>query len=113
MSAHSIWPPLAIKDFGTSRCGKGLETRGPCATCEQPEQDRRQHSPPAVALDAHNQRLAEAIQADGRIYLASALIGGEVWLRPCFVNFRTTDEDVLAILDVARELGARLTSGAA
>ena len=71
------------------------------------------HSPPAVALDAHNQRLAEAIQADGRIYLASALIDGEVWLRPCFVNFRTTDEDVLAILDVTRELGARLTSGAA
>jgi hypothetical protein len=36
-----------------------------------------------------------------------------VWLRPCFVNFRTTHEDVLAILDVARELGERLMSGAA
>jgi aromatic-L-amino-acid/L-tryptophan decarboxylase len=71
------------------------------------------HSPQAVAIDAHNERLAEAIQADGRIYLASALIDGEVWLRPCFVNFRTTDDDVVAILDVARELGARLTSGAA
>ena len=56
-------------------------------------------------LDAHNQALAKAIQADGRVYLASALIDGEVWLRPCFVNFRTTDEDVLAIVDVARELG--------
>ncbi len=71
------------------------------------------HTPAGVAVDAHNQRLAEAIQADGRIYLASALIDGEVWLRPCFVNFRTTDEDVDAILDVARELGGRLISGAA
>jgi len=36
-----------------------------------------------------------------------------VWLRTCFVNFRTTDEDVEAILDVARELGSKLISGAA
>ena len=71
------------------------------------------HAPAGVAVDAHNQRLADAIQADGRIYLASALIDGEVWLRPCFVNFRTTDDDVEAILDVTRELGARLISGAA
>ena len=52
--------------------------------------------------------LADAIQADGRVYLASALIDGDVWLRPCFVNFRTTDDDVLALMDVARELGERL-----
>jgi aromatic-L-amino-acid decarboxylase len=62
----------------------------------------------AADLDAHNAALAKAIQADGRVYLASALIDGEIWLRPCFVNFRTTDEDVLAILDVARELGERI-----
>ena len=67
------------------------------------------HVPPGVAdLDAHNQALADAIQADGRVYLSSALIDGEVWLRPCFVNFRTTEDDVLALLDVARELGERL-----
>ena len=39
---------------------------------------------------------------------ASALIDGEVWLRPCFVNFRTTEDDVLAVLEVARDLGERL-----
>src|SRR4029078_5604473 len=41
------------------------------------------HAPVGVAVDAHNERLADAILADGRIYLASALIDGEVWLRPC------------------------------
>ena len=67
------------------------------------------HVPDGVVdLDAHNQALAEAIQADGRVYLASALIDGEVWLRPCFVNYRTRDEDVMAILDVAAELGERI-----
>jgi aromatic-L-amino-acid/L-tryptophan decarboxylase len=68
------------------------------------------HAPAGVTdLDAHNAALADAIQADGRVYLASALIDGEVWLRPCFVNFRTTEDDVLAILEVARDLGERIT----
>jgi aromatic-L-amino-acid decarboxylase len=70
------------------------------------------HVPPGVAdINAHNQALAEAIQADGRAYLAPALIDGEVWLRPCFVNFRTTEDDVIALLEVARELGESLARG--
>jgi aromatic-L-amino-acid decarboxylase len=60
-------------------------------------------------LNEHNQRIADALQDDGRFWIASALIDGEVWLRPCFVNFRTTEEDVLALLDVSAELGTRLT----
>ncbi len=67
------------------------------------------HVPHGVAdLNEHNQRLADALQADGRFWIASALIDDEVWLRPCFVNFRTTEEDVLALVDVAREIGDRL-----
>ena len=70
------------------------------------------HAPAGVTdLDAHNAALAEAIQADGRVYLASALIDGEVWLRPCFVNFRTTEDDVLAIVDVARGAGGAHRGG--
>ena len=30
---------------------------------------------------------------------------------PCFVNYRTTDDDVMAILDVAAELGERIAKG--
>ncbi|MGZ4149217.1 MAG: pyridoxal phosphate-dependent decarboxylase family protein [Actinomycetota bacterium] len=68
---------------------------------------------PAVVADpnAHNEALARAIQDDGRVFLASALIDGDVWLRPCFVNYRTTEDDVLAVLEVARELGERLAGG--
>jgi aromatic-L-amino-acid decarboxylase len=69
------------------------------------------HVPAGVTdLNAHNEALAKAIQADGRIYLSTALIDDQVWLRPCFVNFRTTDDDVLALIEVARELGERLAS---
>jgi aromatic-L-amino-acid/L-tryptophan decarboxylase len=61
--------------------------------------------------NAHNQRLADALQADGRFWIASALVDGDVYLRPCFVNFRTTEEDVLDLVDVAAELGERIARG--
>jgi aromatic-L-amino-acid decarboxylase len=67
------------------------------------------HVPRGVGdVNRHNQRLADALQADGRFWIASALIDGDVYLRPCFVNFRTTEEDVLDLLEVAAELGQGL-----
>ncbi|HET9724029.1 MAG TPA: pyridoxal-dependent decarboxylase, partial [Actinomycetota bacterium] len=67
------------------------------------------HVPPGgTDRNAHNVALAEALQADGRVYLASALIDGEVYLRPCFVNFRTTEEDVVALIEITREVGSAL-----
>ena len=61
-------------------------------------------------VGAHNERLAEAIQSDGRVWMSSALIDDEVWLRPCFVNFRTTEEDVLDVVEIAAEIGEGLAT---
>jgi aromatic-L-amino-acid/L-tryptophan decarboxylase len=58
--------------------------------------------------DEHNLELARVMQQDGRIFVAPALVDGVAVLRPCIVNFRTTDDDVRALVDVARELGTRL-----
>jgi aromatic-L-amino-acid decarboxylase len=67
------------------------------------------HCPEGVAdLDEHNRRLAQAIQADGRVYLAPAAVDGRVCLRVCFVNFRTTDEQVDDVVGVIRELGGQI-----
>jgi aromatic-L-amino-acid decarboxylase len=69
------------------------------------------HVPDGMAeadLDAHNQRLADAMQVDGRVYLAPAALAGRTCLRVCFVNYRTTAEDVALVLRVARELGEAL-----
>jgi aromatic-L-amino-acid decarboxylase len=55
--------------------------------------------------DVHNAALCTAIQRDGRVYVSPATIDGHVWLRPCFTNFRTTSDDVAALLDVAQDLG--------
>ncbi len=69
------------------------------------------HVPSGVAdLDDHNARLVQALQEDGRVWIAPARVDGKVCLRPCFVNFRTTDEDVHALLEITREVGARLSA---
>ena len=71
------------------------------------------HVPDRVAdRDEHNAELARALQADGRVYLSSALVDDAVYLRPCFVNFRTTEADVLDLVDVTREVGRRLAAEA-
>ena len=56
-------------------------------------------------VDAHNARLARAMQRDGRIFLAPAVVDGRTCLRVCFVNYRTTADAVELVLDVAAELG--------
>ena len=62
-------------------------------------------------LNAENARLVRALQDDGRVWVAPATIDDKVGLRPCLVNFRTTDADVRALVEIAVELGARLTRG--
>jgi aromatic-L-amino-acid decarboxylase len=59
-------------------------------------------------LDEHNRTLAAALRADGRVYVSGADIDGTACLRPCFVNFRTSADDVRVLRDVVIELGAGL-----
>ncbi|HLH65399.1 MAG TPA: pyridoxal-dependent decarboxylase [Solirubrobacteraceae bacterium] len=67
------------------------------------------HRPPAgVDPDAHNSALAEAVSADGRILLADAEVDGAVCLRACFVNHRTTEQDVRAVPEVVAEVAERM-----
>ncbi len=53
---------------------------------------------------ADNVALADAIQRDGRVFLAAAMVDDQPCLRVTFVNFRTTEEETDLVLTVAREL---------
>jgi aromatic-L-amino-acid/L-tryptophan decarboxylase len=67
------------------------------------------HTPPeADDLDEHNVKLAREMQRDGRVFLAPASVDGRACLRVCFVNFRTTPEEVSYALDVTEEIGRSL-----
>ena len=68
-----------------------------------------QHTPPGVQdINAHNIRLAREMQRDGRVFLAPASVDNHACLRVCFVNFRTTAQEVAYVLEVAKEIGQRL-----
>jgi aromatic-L-amino-acid decarboxylase len=60
---------------------------------------------PTVDLDEHNARVVQRLQEDGRVWIASAVVDGRTAIRPCFVNFRTTDDDVRAIVDEVCRVG--------
>jgi glutamate/tyrosine decarboxylase-like PLP-dependent enzyme len=63
---------------------------------------------PEEDLDALNQRLGEAVLADGRVYVGTTTYGGRVAFRPAIVNYRSTEADVDLLVDVIREVGASL-----
>ncbi|MGH3048546.1 MAG: pyridoxal phosphate-dependent decarboxylase family protein, partial [Gaiellaceae bacterium] len=76
------------------------------------------HRPPQLSVvpfrprveDAgeHAVRLAQALRSDGRVHVAHASIDGAHFLRPCFVNYRTSLEDVDALLAIVREVSATI-----
>ncbi|HET6684315.1 MAG TPA: aminotransferase class V-fold PLP-dependent enzyme [Gaiella sp.] len=71
------------------------------------------HIPPGVAdLDAHNLRLVAALQETGDVWVAPATVDDKVCLRPCIVNYRTTDDDVRALVALVREAGRTIASQA-
>jgi aromatic-L-amino-acid decarboxylase len=55
-----------------------------------------------------NDTLVTAIQEDARVFLAGASVDGVDCLRACFVNFRTTDEDVRATVEIVKDVAAGL-----
>jgi aromatic-L-amino-acid decarboxylase len=57
-------------------------------------------------LELHNLELALALQRDGRVYLAPAVLDGMTCIRVCFTNFRTRAEHVAELLRVVEEVAA-------
>jgi aromatic-L-amino-acid/L-tryptophan decarboxylase len=63
------------------------------------------HVPPGTDdIDEHNAKLAREMQRDGRVFLAPASVDNHACLRVCFVNFRTTPEEVSYLLEVTKRL---------
>jgi glutamate/tyrosine decarboxylase-like PLP-dependent enzyme len=59
-------------------------------------------------LDDLNRRLGAALLTDGRFFAGTTTYGGVTALRPAMVNWRTTEADVDAFVEVVRELTGRV-----
>jgi glutamate/tyrosine decarboxylase-like PLP-dependent enzyme len=68
--------------------------------------------PPGVddedRLDELNRRLGATVIEDGRVAYGTTSFGGKVALRPAVTNWRIREADVDMLVDVTRELGARI-----
>lgn len=59
-----------------------------------------------AGLDHLNDQLIQAMETDGRVFLTGTKIKGRIVLRTCFINYRTTRDDIdrlLTIIDEVRE----------
>lgn len=56
--------------------------------------------------DARNRELLRAVQLGGRAFLSGTVIDAGFWLRACFVNPRTREEDVDALVEAVLAAGA-------
>lgn len=75
----------------------------------------RFHPPgiPEADLDELNRKLGAMVLEDGRVYFGTTDYAGKVAFRPAIVNWRTQEDDVDMIVDVVRELGAKLLASTA
>ncbi len=63
---------------------------------------------PEERLDALNQRIVNRLVGSGGFMLAPTVLRGRVSMRVCIVNFRTTESDLLALLDEAERFRREL-----
>jgi glutamate/tyrosine decarboxylase-like PLP-dependent enzyme len=59
-------------------------------------------------LDRVNRRIVNRLVGDGSFFLAPTILKGKAALRVCIVNFRTREEDLVALLDEADRVGREL-----
>lgn len=59
-------------------------------------------------LDSLNRELLVSLQRGGEAYLSNAIIDSSYFLRACFVNFRTRESDIDALIDIVLRLGRKL-----
>ncbi len=62
------------------------------------------------SLNQLNRELADRLQHSGEAFISHAWVGGHYMLRACIVNFRTSEDDIDALIDtvtrIGREIGA-------
>jgi glutamate/tyrosine decarboxylase-like PLP-dependent enzyme len=63
-----------------------------------------------AGLDALNKAIMEAVQAGGEAFVTQAVLGRGFWLRANVLHYATTEEDLVALVDIVRTVGERLAA---
>ncbi len=65
-----------------------------------------------LAADELNQKVLQRVVRRGKVFLSNATVHGKFSLRACFVNHRTTPDDVAQIIEEVLVVGRELSAGA-
>ena len=60
------------------------------------------------SANEHNAAIARRMQREGDAYVTSAVVDGQTVLRPCITNFRTTEDDITALVEIVQRTGLAL-----
>ena len=69
---------------------------------------RRPGEAEGATLDARNRRIVNRLVGSGGFFLAPTLLKGRVSMRVAITNFRTREDDLVALLDEASRAGKEL-----
>ena len=65
-------------------------------------------------LNVLNETLLTELQEGGEVFVSNAVVRGAYYLRSCVVNFRSTEDDMIAVAEttvrIGREVDARMKS---
>jgi aromatic-L-amino-acid decarboxylase len=67
---------------------------------------------PDAELDRVNRRIIHRVVGDGTFFLAPTILKGRTALRVSITNFRTREEDLIALLDETARIGSELLASA-
>jgi aromatic-L-amino-acid/L-tryptophan decarboxylase len=103
--SHDVAMARALQDKIRARSDFQLTATGPLSViCFR-------YAPQGVDdVTGLNKRLLEKVQSEGKAYLIGTELEGQYTLRACIVNFRTTEADLDALLDILAEAGQRVIS---
>ncbi len=59
-------------------------------------------------LNALNEALLNALQEGGEVFLSNAIVDKKYCLRACIVNFRTSEKDIVEIIDIIVKVGGKV-----
>jgi glutamate/tyrosine decarboxylase-like PLP-dependent enzyme len=85
-----------------------LEPTAPAPTCVACFRYRPEGWEDGPELDDLNRRIQQEIAAGGEVFTTGASLASGFCLRACIVNWRTTRDDVVALVEAVDETGARL-----
>jgi aromatic-L-amino-acid/L-tryptophan decarboxylase len=74
----------------------------------RPHDLARADAAPDAYLDELNAALLDRLQASGEAFISNAVVGGRLLLRACVVNFRTTRDDLEALVATVKRIGREL-----